>query len=60
MNGQCKLNQIVAINGCYIFKRSKLSLRFTEIDAGQHQSSDPIPIQINRYNVLFIHNNKSK
>jgi hypothetical protein len=36
----------------------KLSLRFAKIDASRHQSFDPIPIPINRYNVLFIRNDK--
>jgi hypothetical protein len=38
--------------------RSDLLLRFAEIDVGRHQSSDPIPIPKNRYNVLFIRNDK--
>jgi len=38
--------------------RINLSLRFAAIDADWHQSSDPIPI--NRYNVLFLRDDKSK
>nr|CAD7199171.1 unnamed protein product [Timema douglasi] len=44
------------MNGCCLFTRSNLSLRFAEIDAGRHQPSNPIPI--NRYNVLLTRNDK--
>jgi len=43
-----------------MFTCSNLLLRFAEIDAARLQSYDPIPIPINRYNVIFIHNDKSK
>lgn len=34
-------------------------LRFAEIDTDRHQSSNPVPIPINRYSFLFIRNDKS-